>query len=304
MAEVSAHVVARFPASAGGGRGLTIEADPGIYGDSDVHLLISPPGVATIIGTDIGSVRLGSTKPIPVDGGILQISGSNTANLPRFVGGGTTPMFEVKLAIIDGVQSEVSFTYNQLTNELRLSEAAHAFVKYSDYEIRAQELIYTPEVGMFPGGGALVRYGYVWAFAPPDDLVLYQVTPANLDLGNSEYEIYRITSPVIGNGTGIEYEKPPNYPNSGAYTAPPVAFVLELEGTFQTKRTHEIGLMDSLGRAWVRTFFRANLEPYIGNSNFTPTKTLEPSTLPDDIFDKSLILKAKNIVAARGQGKI
>lgn len=298
MPNVSASVVAGFPASVGSGGGLLIEHDPGFYTGIDAHLRISPPATAISIVTNIGSVRTGSTKPVPVQGGILRVSGSNVANLPRRVGD-TAPEFQV-LSVFDaatGIATTVNYHYNALTNELRLSKPVHAAIAYSSYLSRAQELIYTPEVS-----GLSLRYGVIAAFAPPDDLVVHEVDLTQVDSGNSEFEIYRITSPVVGNGTGTEYEKPPGYPTSGAYTTPPVVFTLELEGTFMTKRVHEIGLMDALGRAWVRTFFRSNLEPYIGNPDFAPTKTLETSTLPQDRFDKNLILKAKNIIASRGQG--
>lgn len=304
MAEVSAHVVARFPASAGGGGGLVIEADPGVYTGNDVHLLISPPATATSIVADIGSTRLGSVKPVPVQSGILQVSGAVTANLPRFVGN-TAPTFQVLFAFDaeTGAETEIGINYNALTNELRLSKAAYAAIRYSDYQSRAQELIYTPEINAPAGGVVSVRYGTIAAFAPPDDMVIYPVDISTVEDGNVEFEVYRITSQVIGNNTGIEYEKPPNYPTSGAYPDP-VTFVLELEGTFMTKRLHEIGFMDSFGRAWVRNFWRANLEPYLASDVFVPVKTIEPSPLPEDRFDPRIILKAKNWIAAKGQGKI
>ena len=71
-----------------------------------------------------------------------------------------------------------------------------------------------------------------------------------------------------------------------------------------TKRVHEIALMDKLGRVWVREFFRPNLLPYTQDIVFKPTKTLESSPIPEAQFGKELVLKAKNVVAARGKGKL
>jgi hypothetical protein len=148
--------------------------------------------------------------------------------------------------------------------------------------------------------GTKVPHGVVAAFRPPDTLAIYQV-PLSAFEGNAEVELYRIVSYVVGNGDG-EFEKPPNYPTDGNYPGglPPIS----IEGSILTKRVHEICTMDDLGRPFIKEFHRENLEPYVGSLTYKPVNTLEPSTVTEERFGKVLVLKAKNIVAARGLGKL
>ena len=177
-------------------------------------------------------MRRGSVKPVPVEGGILKVSGSSVASLPRRPDA-SYPECEVILAIDaeTGAETSITFKYNPILNELRLSKTVHAVIKYSDYVSSAEQLIYSPApesqaspfVQPVPGsGGLLVRYGVVWAFAPPDTLATYDVNALDIlpnDGGATELEVYRITSPVIGNGTGGIREAA-ELPTSGAYTTP------------------------------------------------------------------------------------
>lgn len=336
MAEVSAHVVARFPDRAGSGSALlTIEAEPGGFFGSDRHLLISPPGVATSIATDVGEVRLGSIKPIAVPGGTLQISGGevtikegslrldgrevafNHGTLRIGSGGSGTlprlPSSHVDLRVLfafdsaTGAPIGVNARLNPLTGVVTLDQSCHAVVAYSAYQSSAQQLIYSPLIERIPTSqpgvsGMKVTLGVVAAFRPPDTLVTYQV-PLSAFEGNAECELYRIVSDVVTNASG-EFEKPPGYPTSGAYTNPVASPPLDLEGTLVTQRVHEICTMDDLGRPFIKEYHRENLPPYFGITSFKPVKRLMPSSVPEDKYGKDVVLKAKNIVAARGLGKL
>jgi hypothetical protein len=142
-------------------------------------------------------------------------------------------------------------------------------------------------------------FGVIAAYYPPRSQVVHQVQPFGVEEGNVEVELYRIVSYSVTNNDG-EFENPPGYPADGSYPDRPL--VLDTSQTLQTERAHEIGYMDQRGRAWVRSLFVPTVEPYIGDSNYAPTKFCKISTVPPDLFDKELIAKAANFVKSRGYG--
>jgi|GEM_PF-7083626 len=293
-ARVTAHTVARFVEPSGGSPLLLIEPDPGAYLGIDVHLLISPPAVAESIVADVGQVRLKSIKEIDVTQGILEVSGSNTCSLPRLPA--TRPLLNVLFAFdaATGAVIHPTVRLNILTGLITLSKNCYAAVSYGSYKTRVQELLYTPLVEGFS-----VTYGVIAAFRKPATMVIYQVELPTFN-GQNDLEIYRITSPAITTPTG-EFEKPPGFPTDGSY--PGKTFVLNLDVYLQTKRVHEIGRMRPDGFAYVTRFYVPVLDPYIGDLAYSITKTLEESTLPNDL-PSNLVLKAKDYIASRQLGVI
>lgn len=292
---VTASTVARF-ATRNSGFPLVIERDPGVFSDSDAHLLISPANVATKIVANVGSVRLGATKPVEVAGGILQVSGGS-ASLPRMPIY-SSPEFRVLFAfdIETGDEITPQVTYNGVNNEVRLSLPCYAAIEYTRYTGRVQELIYTPLVEA-SSAGSNTTFGVIAAFAPPSSLTVYQVD-GTTEAGTDDIELYRIISYAVTTPDG-EFEMPPGYPGSGAYPGKPT---LDLTTHLRTERVHEIGKMRSDGYAFVTTYNVTRLNPYIGDLGYTIPTVCRSATLDPNKYSKSVILKAKDFIASRGLG--
>lgn len=290
-------------------RSLVIEGDTQPHGDGLRHLLLFP-SLPVSLATDVGTVVRGSTRPIDVPGGILQFSGGNTASLPREPVY-STPMFTVLFAFgldgnpIGGETGGLSPHYDATTREVRVNRACHAAIAYTAYRTSALELAYTPlreSVATTQAGlaGMKETYGVVAAFHQPSRaLAIFQVPLSSLP-GEVDLELYRIVSYVVTTPDG-EFEMPPGYPTSGTY--PNTNFVLDLSTHLRTERVHEIGKMDARGNAFVTEFNRENQKPYFGTL-YKPTKLLMASSVPQDRYGSDIVLKAKNIIKARGLMKL
>lgn len=299
---VSAHTVARFPV-AGDGFPIVIEGDPGVYSDGDVHLLISPVGTWDKIAVDVGAYRLGSIKPIDVPAGVLQFNGSNSASLPR-IPVHSSPSFTLLFAFDGDTGDEITpaVTYNGVANQVALNaDNVHGMVSYSAYVSRAQELIYTPVTENLGSGGIKVTYGVIAAFRKkPPSLTIYQTQFPTFE-GIHDIEVYRKISYAVTTPDG-EFEMPPGYPNSGAYTAPAASPDLDLSTHLRTERVHEIGKMRADGYCYVTEFNVTKLNPYIGNLNYTIPTSCRTATLDPDKYSRDIVLKAKDFIASRGLG--
>jgi hypothetical protein len=307
--QLNTSVSAAFDKASSGvtGIGLSIENDPGAYGDDVVHLLLFP-NVAAQVACDIGTIEVGGTKVTNVQGGVLSFSGSAEASLGKIPN--NVPTFNVLFAFdatndsIGGLGSAgsdaIGFTWDGVANVLRASKPCYAAVSYTKYETTARQLRYRGKGEPLANGGIAVTFGVVAAYYNKS-VVTHQVEPFNTDDGNSDYEMYRIVSSAITTRDG-EFEKPPTFPTSGTY--PDRALVLDTATFLETERVHEIGRMDAKGRAYVVTYYVPVLEPYIGDITYKPKKSLKESTLPSSLFTEEQILAAKAAVARRGQGKL
>jgi hypothetical protein len=301
VSKQQAQVTAGFDsANSASNIGLSIENDPGLFNVDAIHLL-QFPDVGASLFTDVGKVEAGSSKAVPVNGGVLQFSGGTEASLGKVPN--SPPTFKTLFAIpVTALPKggSVSFTYDGTHGVLRANVPCYAAVAYGKYETQARQLRYYPATEALPSGGVSTTFGFVVAYMPPNSVSVFQVEPFNVDDGNSEFELYRIVSDAVTTRDG-EFEKPPSFPSSGTY--PAKTTVVDTATFVQTERVHEIGLMDNKGRAWVRTFFVPNLEPYIGDVAYKPTKTLKSATPPSN-FSPDLVLAAKQAVAKRGQGTL
>lgn len=276
---------------------LVIQNDFGVYGDTDLHLLLFPAVGAQLACSD-GSVKYGQRVPFDVPGGIAQFSNSDTSNLPYQVGG-TAPEMQVLYAF-NATGSPFNPGIAQLPDSsLKASAPCSAAVKYGPYTTFANELIYTPGEELLGAGGVKAIFGVIAAYYQGAQ-TLFQTTPFNTNGGNAEYELYRIFSYVVTNLRG-EFEKPPLYPANGVYPDKPL--VIDITSSIMTERVHEIGYMDATGRGWVREYGTPNLEPYTGDLTYKPAKQKRVTTLGAQ-FPKELQMKAQAFIASRNLGKI
>lgn len=290
-------VSAGFSAGDGSSIELLIENDPGAYIDTDVHLLLFP-AVDAFLAVSAGSIRKSGTKVVDVPQGVAIFSGGSSASLPKRPKG-DTPTFQTLYSFdTQGNPSAIGFTYDSTQGALVANSECYAAVAYTAYKSEAMRLTYTPLVERL-GAGVRTTFGVVAAFYPPRSQTIYQVQPFNVDEGNVEVELYRIVSYAVTNNDG-EFERPPNYPASGAYADRDL--VLDTSQTLETERVHEIGYMDQRGRAWVRSLYVPTKEPYIGDAEYKPTKVCKVSTIPAGLFGKDLIARAANFIAQRGYG--
>lgn len=290
-----------LPSFADGGRGiqLLIEPDPSGAADLNVHLLLFPALDAQLV-VDVGAVRFGNTKTVDVPGGVVEFTGSSVAALPKIPSEATPEIRVLRASDADGNAKSVGISYDAGTGELRASAECIGAVAYGRYKTRAREIIYTP-LSENLGGGSRTTYGTIVAFYPPRSQTVYEVLPFDADQGNVTIELYRVVSNTVVTVDG-EFERPPDYPASGAY--PDAALELDTSTSMETQRVHEIGYMDMRRKfGWVDVFYQPTLEPYVGTPSYTPTKRLIESTLPADRFSPEEIAAAKNFIAGRGFGK-
>lgn len=278
---------------------LSIENDPGatFVPLGDVPLLLFP-AVDAFIATNVGTVRFGSNRAVNVPGGIVQISGGNETSLPKR-GDAASPTLKVLHAFdTTGAPTGIGLSYDPATNIIRADKNCHAAISYTPYRTFARELIYRPVID-----SSSSTYGVISAFYPPSSMTIFEVQPFGVDTGNSIFELYRIVSESVTTPDG-EFEKPPGWPTSGAFPGNPIpALNPMIAAVFQ--RVHEIAQMDSTGRVWVETYFHPNLSPYQSDVAYKPVKRLVESNVPTSRgFSTDIILKAKNEVSRRGQGKL
>ena len=258
---------------------LEIEPDLGGYADFDVHLLLFP-AVGAELRADFGSVRYGNTKTVGVPPGIIEINGGTTARLPKPPSENPT-MRVMRASDASGADKSVSIAMDA-NGIIRANADCYAAISYSAYKTRAREIIYTPQMS-----GGLTTFGSIVAFYPPRSQTVYQVGAFDIENGNVEVELYRITSNAVTTNDG-EFEKPTN--PDGSYTG--ASLKIDMSSHLETERVHEIGYMDQRGRAWVRAIHVPIKEPFVGNAGYTPTKTCRVSPVPPDKFTKEQIAKA------------
>lgn len=296
MDHVSGSVVARFPQPDAGGA-LSIEPDVGIYGDSDVHLLLYPAEPGILVRASEGEVIVGDVKPVTMPSGIVQFSGSSSASLPRPAR--PAPEFKVQYAAdAEGNEVSIRLSYDGNLNVLQADRDCYAAVSYTSYQTAARRLAYRPARSMLPAGGLSLRFGAIFAVKPgkPPRIFVYEVQPFSIINGNAVFELYRIVSDVITTQTG-EHEKPPAYPTNGNYPDRPA---LDISVNLQTERVHEIGYMDEAGRGWVNSYFVSAVDPYVGDNAYVIQKRAKVASISQ--FPRNLQLKALDFIASRGLG--
>lgn len=310
MLPIQASTTASFGGTGSGvdGVNLTIENDPGSFSGADeVHLLLFP-AVGASLRASKGTVSgFGTAKPVRVPGGVVTMSGT-TASLPKRADV-TVPILKVEFAADKaGNAIDPGIVYDPANNTMTAAVECTAAISYSPYETMGLPFSYYPEletssVGGTGGSGSVAIFGTVIAFYPPDNITTFDVEAFNFD-AESLYEMYRIVSNTVTTIDG-EFEKPPNFPTSGAYPDKPL--VLPTINFLETERVHEIGYMDIRGNAPVRFLSVPILEPYVGASyqNYRPpSKRIVESPLPAEKFSQDLILRAKNSIATRGAKKL
>jgi hypothetical protein len=296
--ELQRQVVVPF-APASGQHPLEIQTDPGFYSDGLVHLLLIPD-VPASVKTNVGDVRLGNSKPFDVPAGVLTVSG-DSASLPA-PPVGSAPTFETLFAFDSkgNVVGNVGAYYDPAAFQLRFSSSvAHAAVAYTGYRSSARMLTYQPKVEALAQGGSKVTYGVIAAYYQ-GTLIVYQVTPPSFEQGLALIELYRRTSPKVINADG-QFEKSPGYPQVGTY--PGKSYVLDVVGSREIDRVHEIGFIDTDGHTFVYTPSVDILEPYVGDTNYAPTITTKIATLDPEKYSKEIIARARDFVKSKGLGQ-
>jgi len=294
--ELQRTVVIPFAPSSGQHQ-LEIRPDFGFYSDDLVHLLLIPDVGATLT-TDVGEARLGNAKILDVAGGVLSFSGGDSAALPLPVDG-VPPQFRTLFAFDSkGQGTSAAAHYDPQAFEVRLSRPCTAAVAYTQYKARVRTLTYRPLVQASPAGGAKTTYGVIAAYYQ-GALVVYPVTPPSLDQGVAVIELYRRVSPKVINADG-QFEKPPDYPQVGSY--PGKSFVLDVVGSREIERVHEIGFIDTAGHTFVYSPSVDILEPYVGDA-YSPTISTKIATLDPEKYPRDLIARARDFIKSKGLGQ-
>jgi len=297
MGELQRQVVVPFSPGSDAQQ-LAIENDPGFYADSLSHLLLIPDVGATV-RADPGEVRLGNSKLIDVPAGAMTASGSS-ATLPH-PPVGTAPVFKTLFAVDPkgNFITDVGAYYDSASFQVRFArEVAQAAITYSAYKTSARMMTYTPKIEASPSGGSKVTYGVITAWYQ-GTLVVFQVTPPSVQQGLALIELYRRTSPKIINADG-PFEKPPGYPTVGTY--PGKSYVLDVVGSREIDRVHEIGFIDTDAHTFVYTPSVDILEPYVGDTNYAPTITTKIATLDPEKYSKEIIGRARDFIKSKGLG--
>jgi hypothetical protein len=277
--------------------GLAIVGNPGAYLDSLIHLLLIPDVPASLVA-DVGSIQLGQARPYDVPGGILTFSNSDATKLPM-APIGTIPEFRRLFAFgATGQVVGVTASWEESTQQVRLSRPITGAIAYAKYRTTAREFVYTPQVEVF-GQGSATTYGVICAHYR-GTIITYEATPSTIERGLALIELYRRYSYKVTNRDG-QFEKPPNYPTSGAYPDAP-SFTLDVDGSTQFERVHEIGLMNERGYAWVETPNVNILEPFVDVPTYVPTISVRINALDPTKYPPEIIAKAKDFIKSRGLG--
>lgn len=300
--KLTAELTASFDDESGDSSiGLHIENDYGTFSVDKIHLLLFP-AVGATLRTTKGQVERGNIRAVAVPGGTVSINGRN-GSLPKRADA-VNPELTVLMAFDkDGNEAfGVTLQYDAESNQLTLSQDCTAVIQFSDYKTNALELLYTPKLTPGPDGSQIAEFGTIAAFYPKNNLTTFDVQPFSFDTGNSTFELYRIISSTVTTQDGA-FEKPPNFPTDGIY--PGKTFVLDIaSGATENEAVHELATMDNLGRVFIQTNFVPIYQPYTGDPTYKPIETIRASSIPDGKYPKDLVLRAKNIVAQRGQGKL
>jgi hypothetical protein len=298
-AQLQAQVTASF--RPGGGLGeipLAISGDPGLYTDSNIHLLLTP-NVAASVAANVGSVTLGGSKVIDVAGGVITFNDSETATLP-YVPTGALPEFATLFAFDSvGLPVSVSVFYDAAGLAVRASRKFTGAVAYTAYQTTARILTYTPLTEPF-GKGARTTYGVIAAYYQ-GALVIHEVQPPNILESNAVIELYAILSYSVTTRDG-EFEIPPGYPNT--FTYPSSALELDTSLVAKNERVHEVGYINERGFCWVETKNVVIREPYVGVGGYKPVKSKRTATLDPAKYPSDIISKAADFIASRGLGNI
>lgn len=303
---VSASVVGRFPVP-DSGLGLSIEPDLDPHSDDAIHLLLFPSDPDITVHVSVGSVTSSGNKEVTEPAGIVQFSGTATANLPHKPSG-SAPEFTTLFAFdTEGNAATVSVFYDGDANVLKASQDFYGAVRYTSYTASARKLAYRP-LSRPLGLGISLEFGVIAAFKPPrGPIVIYEVSPFQLANGNAVIELYKKYSLVVSTQFGT-FEYPPGYPNSGAYpgsaytgTGFSAPGVLDLSGgSMVSERPHETGFLDESGRGWP---FEENVEirePYIGVQGYVPNILNRVHALDATKYPMNVVLKALDYIKSRG----
>lgn len=288
-----------------GNFGLAIVGDVGVYSDGNIHLLLLPNVPATIVA-DVGKIILGASREYEVPGGILQFSNSASSSLP-VAPMLETPQFKTLFAFDSEGQNlgvnGVGASWDADSQQVRLSRAMTGAVRYSKYKTTAQAFAYQPETQAL-GQGTSTTYGVICAHHL-GTIVIHEVQPPTIDRGNAMIELYRRFDYKVTNRDG-QFEKPPNYPASGAYpptaSAPGASLVIEVDGSNQVERVWEIGYIDEQGRGWVQTPNVSILEPYVGIGSYSPTIACTIASLDPEKYPPELIARAQDFIKSKNLG--
>jgi len=78
--------------------------------------------------------------------------------------------------------------------------------------------------------------------------------------------------------------------------------VLDVDGSTQFERPHEVGYINERGYAWVESPNVNILEPYVGAGSYTPTMAVRIATLDANKYPPDIIAKAKDFIKSKGLG--
>jgi len=293
--ELQSQAVVRFSDGAGGKIPLQIIGDTGVWADTDIHLLLLPDVNATL-KTNVGRATLGNSKVLDIAGGVIEISGSDVASLPFIP---SVPPSLTSLFAFDSEGNDlgsVAAWYDPVTFQVRLSHVCTGAIEFSQYKASARMIAYTPKVEAI-GQGSKTTYGVI-AARYQKSVVIHQVQLPTIERGEAVIELYKRYSYKVINADG-QFEKPPGYPQTGTY--PGKSMVLDVVGSREIQRVHEIGFINQNGRAWVYTPNVTILEPYVGD-DYTPTISCQIAALSPEQYPANIIAIAQDFIRSKGLG--
>lgn len=244
---------------------VQITGHPGIsWADQGIPFRVYPPGC--VIKASAGTTKTDSVRQVDVPGDMVSFSGSSASlrYAPE-----TTPTVELVWGFDDeGNQvSDVSFTVNNVTGQIRASKSFQGLVRVGEYKTSYELIWYQPESRLQAVLGSQmpavhVEYGVLAAYKNKG-MAIHQVEIPEVTQATDKIELWRVTSKTVIDPSG-EWEYPPNWETySGTY--PDGKPGPDKDSSVVKERVHELGYMTKSGGAvWYDQFPKTLLKPYDG----------------------------------------
>lgn len=217
------------------------------------------------------------------------LSGSESLTLPQSGVG-----YRVLVAMDDsGSRINPSITMASDGRTIKFGQKVWGLIQIDGYDQSCVAYDYAP--ALISG---VVTYGLVAAFKA-GQASIFQVPMSTYSYGQDEFEIYRVESKTLINDKGA-WEMPTGWPNNPSYpngATPPKPKV-----GVTTSRVHEIGMISLTGYFYSRTYDPMIYQPYFGDRNYNPQKSVVQGNGMSKIPD-SLKARAQQIIAERGKAQ-
>lgn len=242
---------------------VTITGHPGMsWGEKGIPYRVYPPGC--IVRVTSGSVSLDITREVEVPGDFLQWSGQS-ASLRYTPNNTPTVTFQWGFDDEGKPVSQVTFTVNRTTGEVRSSKSFQGLVKVGPYRASYQLIWYKPANKLFEmlasSYPTLVEYGVICAYKN-GGIAIEQVQLPNIQQDTDRIELWRVTSKTVLDSKG-EWEYPSNWGGAYAGKYPDGKTGPDKDASAVKERVHEIGYITATGGSvWYERFPKFLLQPY------------------------------------------